>query len=148
MEDKTAWLPVAAIIVSGIFFIWPVFERMQNEVTVYNMFCTKDRVNGVCTGEEQTANPTGYKVFPDQQSVISWVSKGPVTRFGSCAVRDVDNWRCQYEKAGQEPHLEYIMTDGNFVLYSAPPFSTGPFYTVSRWRWWMVKLSEMIGGKK
>jgi hypothetical protein len=42
-----------------------------------------------------------------------------------------------------------MMADGTFVEYADAPMiaSTTLFYSVSRWRWWMVKLSE-LGGKR
>jgi hypothetical protein len=60
-------------------------------------------------------------------------------------VRDVSNWTCHYGK--ESPRTEYMMTDGNYAEHAEPPMfaSTTLFYPVSRWRWWMVKLSEMAG---
>jgi hypothetical protein len=127
----------------AVFFVWPVFERMQNEITVYSMFCTTARVNGVCKGDEQTANPSSFKVYPDQQSVVTWIGNGPVTRYEHCAVRDVSNWRCQ------NGSFEHTMTDGEYTEVAEPPFLpiTKLFYQAPRWRWWTAKLSE-LGGKR
>jgi hypothetical protein len=150
MQDKSTWVVWALILVVGGFFARPLFDRMRNEITVYTMFCPKSRVNGVCASDEQTSIPTSYKAFPDQQSVIYWTGDGAPTRFPSCAVRDVSNWRCQIASPGEAPRIEYLMSDGNFTEVARAPMiaSTELFYPVSRWHWWTVKLSEMLAGKK
>lgn len=104
------------------------------------MFCPTGRVNGVCKFDEQTANPTTYKAFTDQQSVIFWTGDAAPTRFKTCAVRDVSNWRCSFGK-----DAEYSMTGGDYVEVTEPPLiaSTTLFYPVSRWHWWTVKVKEM-----
>jgi hypothetical protein len=142
MEDTSRWIGTIVLLVIIGFFCWPLLGRMQNEITVYNMFCTTDRVKGVCKGEEQTANPSSFKVYPDQQSVVTWTGDGPVTRYDHCAVRDVTNWRCQ------NGHFEHTMTDGEYTEDAEPPFTpmTKIFYQAPRWHWWTVKLSE-LGGK-
>ena len=149
MEDGSKWVGTLILLLIVGIVGWPVVERLRNEITVYKMFCTNGRVNGVCNSEEQTANPTTYKVFPDLQSVVYWIGDGPPARFTSCAVRDVSNWTCHYGKASESPRTEYMMADGNFVENAELPMiaSTTLFYPVSRWRWWIVKLSE-IGGKR
>lgn len=143
------WVTYLVLALVAGFFGWPLFDRIQNEITVYPMFCPTGRVNGVCGAEEQTANPTTYKVFPDQQSVIYWIGDGAPTRYASCAVRDVSNWRCQFVKAGDTPKIEDFMSDGNFFETAEPPFiaSTNLFYPASRWHWWTVKVKEMWTGK-
>jgi hypothetical protein len=144
MEGKTTWLVWVLILAVGGFFAWPLFDRTRSEITVYPLFCTKGRVNGVCTSEEQTANPTTYKTFPDQQSVIYWTGDGAPTRFTSCAVRDVSNWRCSFGKGA-----EYSMSGGDYAEVVEPPMfsSTTLFYPVSRLRWWVVKIKEMWTGE-
>jgi hypothetical protein len=79
-EQIKAW--VFGIIGLGLvaFFIWPIFEQMRGEVTVYNMFCKTQRIQGQCKAdEEQTANPESFKVYPDQQSVIYWIGDSAPT---------------------------------------------------------------------
>ena len=143
MDDGSKWIGTVALLVIVGIAGWPLVERMRNEVTVYNMFCTKDRVNGVCNGDEQTANPTSFKVYPDQQSVVTWFGDGPVTRYEQCAVRDVINWHCSNGPFG------HTMTNGDYIDSAEPPFISVSklFYQAPRWRWWMVKLSE-LGGKR
>jgi hypothetical protein len=140
MEDGSKWVGTLMLLVIIGIAGWPLVERMRNEITVYK-FCTDGRVNGVCNSkEEQTANPTTYKAFPDLQSVVYWTGDGPPSRFTSCAVRDVSNWTCHYGRAGESGRVEYTMTDGNYSEYAEAPMfaSTTLFYPVSRWRWWMV----------
>ena len=96
MEDGSKWVGTLILLLIVGIVGWPVVERLRNQITVYKMFCTNGRVNGVCNSEEQTANPTTYKVFPDLQSVVYWIGDGPPARFTSCAVRDVSNWTCHY----------------------------------------------------
>ncbi|MGY3441123.1 hypothetical protein [Bradyrhizobium sp. USDA 4473] len=136
-------MPTLLVGALSVAFGPPLVERMRNEVTVYTMFCTKDRVNGVCTGEEQTANPTTFKVYPEQQIVVSWVGEGPVTRMENCAVRDVSNWHCR------NGHFEHTMTDGSYLSAAEEPFVgfSKLFYQGSRWRWWMTKLAEYTKAK-
>lgn len=126
-----------------LFFVWPIFETMRGEITVYNMFCTKERVNGVCKGQEQTANPTSFKVYPDQQSVVSWVGDGPVIRYERCAVRDVSDWSCD------NGHFRHIMANGEYTDNADPPFTAVAtiFYAVPRCRWWWVRLREAASTK-
>ena len=68
---------------------------------------------------------------------------GPVTRFENSAVRDVTDWHCRND------HFEHTMTDGQYIDSAEPPFTRirQLFYQAPRWRWWMVKLSE-LGGKR
>ena len=145
--DASKWLGTLVLLVIVGIVGWPFVERMRNEITVYPMFCTNGRVNGVCQSEEQTANPTTYKVFPDLQSVIYWTGEGPPARFTNCAVRDVSNRSCNFSK--QSPRREYMMADGNYIETAEPPMiaSTNLFYPVSRFRWWMVKVSELGKGR-
>jgi hypothetical protein len=143
------WVTYLALALVGGFFGWPLIGQLRNEITIYPMFCATGRVNGVCRFEEQTANPTTYKVFPDQQSVIYWVGDAAPTRLASCAVRDVSNWRCQSARAGG-PNVEHIMSDGNFTENAEPPLiaTTTLFYPAPRWHWWAVAVREMWTGKK
>jgi len=147
VEDGSKWVGALVLLVIVGIAGWPVVERMRNEITVYPMFCTNGRVNGVCNSKEETANPTTYKVFPDLQSVVYWVGDGTPARYSNCAVRDVSNWTCHLGK--EPPRSEYMMTNGNYSEYAEAPMftSTTLFYPVPRWRWWMVKLSE-LGGKR
>jgi len=148
-EQIKAW--VVGIIGLGLvmFFIWPIFEEMRGEVTVYKMFCETQRVKGECkTDEEQTAMPQSFKAYPDQQSVIYWIGDGAPTKYGNCAVRDTTNWRCTQGRSG-EARMEYSMVDGNYSETLDFPFipSTATFYQVPRWRWWWLKMIEATFGK-
>lgn len=142
--DKVAtWITGAILLALALFFAWPVLDSMRGEVTVYSMFCTKERVNGICNGEEQTAIPTSFKVYPDQQSVVSWVGDGPVIRYGRCAVRDVSNWSCD------NGHFKHSTINGEYTETAEWPFLpvTTTFYPAPRYRWWWVKLIEMVSNK-
>lgn len=141
MASGESWIaPTLFVAAVGFVFGPPMIERMHNEITVYNMFCTKERVNGVCKAEEQAANPTTYKVYPEQQIVVSWVSEGPVTRMEGCAVRDVSNWHCR------SGHFEHTMTDGNYLATAEEPFVglSKLFYQAPRWRWWLARSKEYV----
>ncbi len=122
-----------------------VHDWMFTEVTIYKMFCTKGRIDGVCKSEEQTANPTTYKVFVQQQMVIYWIGTSSPVRYPFCAVRDARNWSCKYETGNVVPEHEYIMNDGDFWETGFGP-SGAPelFYTVSAWDWWRVWLSQKL----
>jgi hypothetical protein len=148
-EHIKAW--VFGIIGLGLvaFFIWPIFEQMRGEVTVYNMFCKTQRIQGQCKAdEEQTANPQSFKVYPDQQSVIYWIGDSAPTKYSNCAVRDTINWRCTQGRSG-EARMEYSMVDATYGETLDFPFipSTATFYQVPRWRWWWLKMVETVFGK-
>ncbi len=126
-----------------IFGFWLVSDRFWNEVTVYNMFCTNGRVQGECKSEEQTANPTTYMISADHQTVVYWTGDNSPKRFTFCAVRDVYNWSCKFEKADETPTREYLMTDGKYHETATPPRVVSDiFYPVSRWHWWRRWLSQ------
>jgi hypothetical protein len=116
IEDGSKWIGTLVLAVIVGIAGWPAVERMRNEITVYNMSCTKGRVNGECKSEEQTANPTSFKVYPEQQSVVTWIGDGPVTRSENCAVRDVTHSYCR------NGHFEHIMTDGEYISSAELPF--------------------------
>lgn len=90
-----------------------------------------------------------FKVFPDQQSVIYWIGDNAPSRYTSCAVRDTLNWRCRLGEPSAAP-LEYMMVDGSYAELTEAPLipSTSLFYQMPRWRWWWVRLMEMIGSKR
>jgi hypothetical protein len=71
VQDGSKWIGTLVLFVVALIAGWPVIERMHDEVAVYNISCTKERIAGVCNGEDQTAVPMSFKVFPDQQAVIS-----------------------------------------------------------------------------
>ncbi len=135
-------IPILLVLLVGG---WLLIEPLSNEVTVYKMFCTKGRVQGECASEEQTANPTHYKVFVEQQAVVYWIGSGSPSRFPFCAVRDKYNWACQYAGGNEIPKREYTMIDGAYHETAESPQVVGDiFYNVSRWHWWRVWLSEKL----
>lgn len=130
-----------AVLVALLF----VYNFFDSEVTVYNMFCTKGRVNGACASIEETANPTTYKVLVDQQSVVYWIDHGAPVRFPYCAVRNVQNWSCKYETGNEIPEREYTMTDGYFSETEKDGTIGGSiFYQVSGWHWWSIWLAQKL----
>jgi hypothetical protein len=52
VQDGSKWVGTFVLLVIVGIAGWPVVERMRNEITVDNMFCTNGRVNGVCKSEE------------------------------------------------------------------------------------------------
>lgn len=144
------WVIGALMLGLVVFFMWPIFEQMRGEVTVYKMFCKTERVQGNCKAdEEQTAIPQSFKVYPNQQSVVYWIGDGAPTKYGNCAVRDTINWRCTMTRPGQV-RMEYAMVDGTYIETLDLPFisSTVTFYQVPRWRWWWLKMAETVFSKR
>jgi hypothetical protein len=145
---------VAGVLVALFSFWFFSTWHSYEEVTVHAMYCAGDHPGGRCSKGEEIANPTTYRAYPDQQTVIKWTwNSGTITRFTFCAVRDGRNWTCQFEKAGDVPKVEYTMMDGflsttdfrkaeDKAFSSVPP---DPFYEVSRWYWWFVWVREHIG---
>ena len=133
------------------FLMWPAYEHLKGEATVYRMFCTSDRRDDSPCGlkNELTSTTETYKAFPDQQSVIVWIGNDAPSRLSNCAVRDALNWRCtRTDKQGRT--IEQSMADGELsetVNGDASPGLT-LFYQASRWRWWLVKLLETSGLRK
>jgi hypothetical protein len=129
-----------------LFLIWPQFDRMRGEVTIYRAFCKTQRVQGTCKFDnEETANPQSFKAYPDQQSVIYWIGDSAPTKYSNCAVRNTINWHCTIG-----PRMEYSMVDGIYVETLDFPFtpSTDLFYQVPRWRWWLLEVKESLSSKQ
>jgi hypothetical protein len=144
-----AWLIGGIVLGLAIFFMWPVYERLIGEATVYRMFCASDRDTPCVLRDELTSVPETYKAFPDQQSVIVWIGNDAPSKLSNCAVRDALNWRCTRadKKVGT---VEQSMADGQLtetIGGDASPSLT-IFYQAPRWRWWLVKLLETAGLRK
>ena len=146
-----AWLIGGILLGLAVFFMWPAYEHLAGEATVYRMFCTSDRKDeGPCPlRDELTSVPETYKAFPDQQSVIVWIGNDAPSKLSNCAVRDALNWRCTRsdKKVGT---VEQSMANGQLtetIGGDASP-SLAIFYQASRWRWWLVKLLETAGLRK
>jgi hypothetical protein len=149
-EQIKAWVFGTIGLALVVVFIWPSFDQMRGEVTVYSMFCKTQRVQDKCKADdEQTANPQSFKVYPDQQTVIYWIGDSAPTKYGNCAVRDTINWRCTRGRPG-EARMEYSMVDGSYSETLDFPFipSTATFYQVPRWRWWWLRMVETVFGKR
>jgi hypothetical protein len=133
------------------FLMWPTYQRLIGEATVYRMFCTSDqRDDAPCVPRDERTSPTEtYKAFPDQQSVIVWIGNEAPSKLSNCAVRDAMNWRCaKSDKQGVT--VEQSMADGQLSEtvdgYLSPSLTL--FYQAPRWRWWLVKLLETSGLRK
>jgi len=155
---KLTFLSILAILVSGLAWLFSDSLPIGSEVTVYRLFCkgvTGDRQTGLpvgqCQAKEETANPTTFKVFVERQTVVYWTGENDTPyRLRHCAVRDARNWSCQLgEFLEEEPAIEWHVRDGelrkdysNLSLYMA---SGSRFYSVSKRRWWWVRLVEELG---
>jgi hypothetical protein len=133
------------------FFIWPAYEHLSGEATIYRMFCTSDRKDDSPCGlkNELTSATETYKAFPDQQSVIVWIGNDAPSKLSNCAVRDALNWRCtRTDKEGRT--VEHSMANGQLSETVNGDLSPGLslFYQAPRWRWWLVRLLETSGLRK
>ena len=135
----------------AVFFMWPAFEHLKGEATVYRMFCTSDRSDDrpCVLRDELTSVTETYKAFPDQQSVIVWIGNDAPSKLSNCAVRDALNWRCT-NRDKQGGAIEQSMADGRLSEtvdgFVSPSLTL--FYQTSRGRWWLVKLLETAGLRK
>lgn len=122
--------------------IWLFWESMPfaGEVTVYNGFCPKPRVNGKCAAGEETANPTTYKASAELQAVVYWSANGPPRKYEKCVVRDAKNWTCPALETDGTSNAEYRMIDGEFRP-SGFSFDS-PFYQVPKWEYYLIKLNK------
>lgn len=134
---RLARVVVAAIaLIPVLFLLWPAFDGLGNEVTVYPLFRSTD-------GEWFPANRTVYKVFPETQTVVHWtpgVSEVP-DRLSKCSVRDRNNWRCEYSDGSGV----LVMEGGVFSEESRPGgppshFREGDFMYTGRLNWWRLYL--------
>ena len=150
MTGGLAWVLFPLLLLLEAASLWHSYE----DVTVHVMWCAGDRFGGQCSKGEETANPTTYRAFVNQQTVIKWTwNSGRVSRFTFCAVRDGQNWSCKFERAEEAPKVEYTMSDGVFsttdfrTVGDKPLGSTpsDPFYAVPRWYWWYVWTLEQLG---
>ena len=133
------------------FFVWPAYERLNGEATVFRMFCTSDHNDGspCVLRDELTSVTETYKAFPDQQSVIVWIGSEAPSKLSNCAVRDALNWRCtKSDRKGGA--VEQSMANGQLTetVDGYPSPSLTLFYQTPRWRWWLVKLLETSGLRK
>jgi hypothetical protein len=145
-----AWLMGGILLGLAVFSMWPAYEHLNGEATVYRMFCTSDRKDGRCgLKDELTSVTETYKAYPDQQSIIVWIGNDAPAKLSNCAVRDALDWRCsRIDKKGVT--IEQSMADGQLSETVNGGASPGLeiFYQAPRWRWWLVKLLETSGLRK
>ena len=133
------------ILISSLLWLTTDWVSERNEITVHLLFCDGTRTATRCNGREETANPTTYKVFVDQQAVVYWSwGSSDITRFTFCAVRDRRNWSCQFEPPGNIPSTEFKMIGGDYFEKTDPPNPIDIFYPVSRWRWWWIRALDQF----
>ena len=134
--------------VLAVIALFAINNSFQNEVTVYNMFCTEGLKEGKCTSKEGTANPTTYKVIFEQQTIIYWSGNNTApNRLQNCAIRNTKNWSCQLSHSWEsEPKIEWQMVNGQFQKKVAPQsyFLPRVFYQTSVVHWWWIWLMEHI----
>ena len=121
----------AFALVVFLFFVWPVFDMIRNQVTVYPIFKTDG-------GKLVPANPSVYKVFPETQNVIYWmpgISEAP-KRLTNCSVRDRLNWRCEYSDGSGVLTME----NGIFSDKSTRETYILEFTYTSRLNWWRLSF--------
>ena len=95
----------------AVFFMWPAYEHLNGEATVYRMFCMSDRKDDGSCKDQRTSVTETYKAFPDQQSVIVWIGNDAPSKLSNCAVRDALNWRCT-NRDKQGGSLDQSMANG------------------------------------
>ena len=137
--------PLFFVVVFALLWAYGDLLPFGSEVTIYDMSCLGQWTNGKCIGQERTNGTTTYKAFPEQQTVVWWYGppdSSEPQRYWHCAVRDARNWTCQNGITLEElPAIQFKMIDGEM---QGLPVGEFPFYTVSKWHWWQVRLSEKI----
>lgn len=134
---------LSALLVCVLGAAWLFMERLpfSNEITAYPIICLGQIADGGCKGEVGAGERTTYKIFVEQQSVVFWMeSDREVRRYPYCAVRDVDNWTCQYDEPNVELQAKDVAIDGR-VRFVGGRFSVdNGFGNVPKWKWWRAKL--------
>jgi hypothetical protein len=97
-------------------------EASSSEITAYPVQCKTIVQNGQCSAPEYTLRYTTFKVFVNEQNVVSAVEGFPPTRLTQCAVRDRMNWSCRYD----DDSAELGFNDGAYfeVTLKQPTFAT------------------------
>lgn len=133
------------LILSLIFIIGLTFSGWYfatgnysfDEVTIYQLWCSKDRVNGECRAEEEAANPVTYKALVDHQTVMYWYDGGEPTKLENCVVRDYENWSCEIHENGS--FYKTYMIDG-YIHEDYTNKTKDHFYQGPRWKWTLLNL--------
>jgi hypothetical protein len=138
-------LCIIAIIVT-CFWLFSEALPFRTETTVYRLFCTGALTQGKCNAKEETANPSTYKAFVDQQTIVYWFENSPgPKRLQHCAIRNAKNWSCQLgNQLEDNPRYEWQMIDGQLRENGPTALSRDLFYQVPKWRWWLVWLEEKM----
>jgi hypothetical protein len=132
-----------ALILSLTFGGWyfATSNAFSDEVTVYNLWCSKERVNGECLEKEEAANPIRYKAFVQQQTVMYWFEGDKPTKLNNCVVRDYQNWSCE-SHVGERFYNTY-MIDG-YIHEDYSQKVTSLFYQGPRWKWLLLNLKMKL----
>lgn len=143
MDSETLFSLLMVVVVS----LWAFSDNLpfRDEVTVYHLFCTEGLKQGQCKSKEETAAPTTYKIYLDQQTVVYWTGDNAApNRLRHCAIRNNRNWSCQLGSEFEvTPKYLWQMVDGEFQeIGNSPTALDNNFYQTSKWRWWWVWLTE------
>ncbi|MFM0500765.1 hypothetical protein [Paraburkholderia caffeinilytica] len=146
MNRLTGYLPVAAVL-CFLPVAASICTPLKNEVTVYMLSCDGEQINGVCHGKEKTHLPFTYEVSVDQHSVSYWTTADPGMRreLPFCAVHDTNSWLCQWSSE-EVPKIRFGMVSGKYaeIATCMTDATHRPFFQVSMWRWWLVRLKEAL----
>jgi len=131
---------ILILIVTFLGWYYASSDIFSDEVTVYNLWCSKERIDGKCLGKEEPANPITYKALVDQQTVIYWFEGGALTKLDNCAVKDSENWSCE---SGSYHH--YMI---NGIYHEDYPHKVkSTFYQGPRWKWTFLYLKMRFNGE-
>lgn len=94
-----------------------LFGCGHDEITVYKLECDKPLESGRCYGSAHAYAPNHYKVFPEQQRVVTWIEGGfAPTALDKCVVRDKKNWSCSFS----DDSARFDMADGRLRTWVNP----------------------------
>jgi len=138
-------------ILVGIFLLCWAFNWIpfQSKAVVYNVFCSTELNEGVCTGEETTSVTTLYRADKDTNSVTYWVDGYSPSKYADCAIVDFENWSCHEKPSTFSPSTVQMVGGTLATSYfdDIAPTKVG----VSKWHWWGLKIPEYfdsIGKRK
>ena len=114
-------------VLTFLFFVFGC-EYHGDDVTIYTADCVGPIENKVCNGKLILRTPMTYRANFNKQEIIWWVGDGSPGRMSNCAIKDAQNWKCDYKSFGspvsatmQNGKIQYLfngMDDNGFVQMS------------------------------
>ena len=146
-QITTATALTVAVVAGVIFYLYKNdsldFGFLNSEISAYVIRCEKTNTNGSCADEVALPEIT-FKVYRQQQYVVSINSTGGVTKISPCTIVNLKNWECDLSDNSDTLSLSFV--DGNFSM-SAPTSSAlgnvlSTITVVSKKEWLRYPVSD------